>query len=122
LIGSAVGGAGIPVGPQHFAQFLVCSLYVLSTTLKTYMREYQPITKDRAAEVLSVSKRTINNLVAKGIMPTPSHIGRRIYWHPETFFAWLDLHLVSPEAKRPSSSYSKQTGRRGRPRKSECGG
>lgn len=77
---------------------------------------YNPITKEKAAEILSVSKRTINNMLADGTLPRPSYIGRRLYWHPAAFFGWLDqrlghqpYHHIAPPAtpRRP-----------GRPRKS----
>ena len=76
--------------------------------------EYQPITKERAAELLTVSKRTIDNLIADGTLPLPTAIGRRVYWHPTVFFAWLDQRLgvecdsgiTAPTCARP----------RGRPR------
>jgi len=59
--------------------------------------EFRPIVKERAAEILSVSKRTIENWIAAGEMPAPIKIGRRVYWHPDTFYAWLNRKLAVPE-------------------------
>ena len=58
--------------------------------------DFQPIIKERAAEILSVSKRTIENWIAAGEMPAPVEIGRRVYWHPDTFYGWLNQKLVVP--------------------------
>ncbi len=55
---------------------------------------YQPITKEQAAEILSVSKRTIDNWIADSTLPPPTAIGRRVYWHPTTFYG-----------KRPTDPY-----------------
>lgn len=54
---------------------------------------YTPITKEHAAHILSVSKRTIDNWLADGTLVKPSSIGRRIYWHPDVFYGWLDKRL-----------------------------
>jgi excisionase family DNA binding protein len=73
---------------------------------------YQPITKESAAELLAVSKRTIDNWIADGTIIAPSAIGRRVYWHPDAFFRWLDEKLDAdsrqPVLVRPP--------KRGRPR------
>ncbi|KGW85324.1 helix-turn-helix transcriptional regulator [Burkholderia pseudomallei] len=62
---------------------------------------FTPMTKEDVAEVLGVSVRTIENLVKAGSMPAPGHIGGRVLWHPEVFYAWLD------KALRASCSTSK---------------
>lgn len=54
---------------------------------------FHPITKEQAADVLGASIRTIENYVSTGIMPAPVSIGRRVYWHPDVFYGWLDAHL-----------------------------
>lgn len=76
---------------------------------------YQPITKEGAAEILSVSKRTIDNMLADGTLPRPAYIGRRLYWHPDIFFAWLDARLGKTSARTEDATPSKS---QGRPRKS----
>lgn len=94
--------------------------------------QYLPLTKEKAAEILGVSKRTIENWVADGRMPAPhSAGGRRVYWHPDVFYRWLDgrLHqgagcLVPPSTAHSVSEASPTASRdlatprkRGRPRK-----
>lgn len=54
---------------------------------------FQPITKEQAAEILGVSIRSIENYVSEGEMPAPAHLGRRVYWHPDIFYSWLDALL-----------------------------
>ena len=75
---------------------------------------YKLITKEAAAELLSVSKRTIDNWIADGTLPMPTSIGRRVYWHPDAFRHWEDgklgLEQVAQASMPPSLS------RRGRPR------
>jgi excisionase family DNA binding protein len=75
---------------------------------------YQPITKENAAEILSVSKRTIDNMLADGTLPRPAYIGRRLYWHPDVFFGWLDGRLGKPV----NPDHGSPVGKPGRPRKS----
>lgn len=71
------------------------SIYLRSPPAVTYCSDqYQPLTKEKAAEILGVSKRTIENWVADGRMPAPhSAGGRRVYWHPDVFYRWLDARL-----------------------------
>ncbi|WP_250473101.1 helix-turn-helix domain-containing protein [Caballeronia sp. GAFFF1] len=59
---------------------------------------FTPITKENAAQILSVSVRTIDHYVQDGRMPAPVHLGRRAYWHPEVFYAWLHRALGAPDA------------------------
>ena len=56
---------------------------------------FKPITREEAAEILSVSLSTLDNMIAAGAMPAPRTIGssRRKYWHPTLFYAWLDQQL-----------------------------
>lgn len=58
---------------------------------------FTPITKENAAQILAVSVRTIDYYVRDGRMPAPVHLGRRAYWHPDVFFAWLDQALREPD-------------------------
>jgi len=76
---------------------------------------YTPITKEKAAEILSVSKRTIDNMMATGTIPRPAYIGRRAYWHPEVFYQWLNTQLGKSHTE---SQAPYPTTRIGRPRKS----
>jgi len=61
------------------------------------MTPIKPVTREEAAEILSVSLSTLDNMIAAGLMPAPTTIGgtRRKYWHPEIFYSWLDKVLRS---------------------------
>jgi predicted DNA-binding transcriptional regulator AlpA len=59
---------------------------------------FKPLTKNDLADVLGVSTRTIENWVNDGTLPGPSKLGNRVYWHPNTFYAWLDLRLSADAA------------------------
>ena len=78
--------------------------------------EYRPVTKERAAEILTVSKRTIDTFIADGTLPPPTPIGRRVYWHPTLFFNWLDERLGVVVAAEQSTTPAQATRPRGRPR------
>lgn len=56
---------------------------------------FTPITKEHAAEICSVSLRTINYWIEAGDIPAPTSIasGRRLYWHPDVFYEWLKREL-----------------------------
>ncbi len=97
-------------------------VYLYSTlkhTSKSMTVPYVPITKEAAASILSVSKRTIDNWLADGTIVEPCAIGRRVYWHPDVFYRWLNERLgventtaVSTEAGTDASKPRKK----GRPR------
>lgn len=57
---------------------------------------FKPLTKDDIAEVLGVSLRTVENWVNEGTLPAPRKLGNRVYWHPNTFYGWLDRYLTGP--------------------------
>lgn len=56
---------------------------------------FKPITREEAAEVLSVSLSTLDNMIGTGALPAPVsiHGSRRKYWHPAIFYGWLDKEL-----------------------------
>jgi len=54
------------------------------------------VTKKHIADVLNVSIRTIDFWIAKGILPKPTHIGRRCYWQPDELDTWLTGRLSQP--------------------------
>jgi excisionase family DNA binding protein len=56
---------------------------------------FKPLTKDDIAEVLGVSLRTIENWVNDGTLRAPKKVGNRVYWHPNTFYTWLEEVLTS---------------------------
>lgn len=64
----------------------------------TTANAFKPLSKEDLADVLGVSTRTIENWVNEGILPAPTKLGNRVYWHPKTFYAWLDLRLSSDAA------------------------
>ncbi|MBS0592728.1 MAG: helix-turn-helix domain-containing protein [Proteobacteria bacterium] len=59
---------------------------------------FRPLSKEDLADVLGVSIRTIENWVNDGILPAPTKLGNRVYWHPNTFYAWLDRRLSADAA------------------------
>lgn len=75
---------------------------------------YQLITKDAAADLLCVSKRTIDNWISDGTLPMPTNIGRRVYWHPDVFREWQDKRLGIQVTTEDNKVVSHP--RRGRPR------
>lgn len=63
---------------------------------------FTPITREQAAQILSVSIATIDNWILKGILPKPKGIGERlVYWHPDAFYSRLHA-LLHPEAEQGS--------------------
>lgn len=55
---------------------------------------FKPLTKDDIAELLGVSIRTVENWVVERVLPAPTKLGSRVYWHPRAFFDWLDKRLL----------------------------
>ena len=83
------------------------------------MLPYKLITKEAAAELLCVSKRTIDNWIADNVLPMPTNIGRRVYWHPDVFREWQDKTfgiqattddkvISQPRPGRPRAIFSMQ--------------
>lgn len=48
------------------------------------------VTKADAADVFSVSVKTIDNYIKEGRLPKPVQFSSKEYWHPEDFKAFLD--------------------------------
>jgi predicted DNA-binding transcriptional regulator AlpA len=63
--------------------------------------EFRPLTKDDVADVLGVSLRTVENWVNDGTLVAPGKIGNRVYWHPRTFYEWLDRTLTAAAGCTP---------------------
>ena len=60
---------------------------------------FKPLTKDDVANVFDISLRTVENWLNAGLLPPPTKLGHRVYWHPGAFYAWLDHRLaVNAEA------------------------
>jgi excisionase family DNA binding protein len=76
---------------------------------------YDLITKERAAAILSVSKRTIDNWISDGTLPMPTNIGRRVYWHPDEFREWEDKKFGIETPTKPECTDA-SVSKRGRPR------
>jgi len=64
----------------------------------TTVTAFKPLSKEDLADVLGVSIRTIENWVNEGTLPAPTKLGNRVYWHPNTFYTWLDLRLSAEAA------------------------
>lgn len=47
------------------------------------------LTKDDLANLLRVSKRTINNYISEKSLPEPIHIGRRALWNKASLAEFL---------------------------------
>lgn len=60
----------------------------------------KPLNKQDVAAAIGCSVRNVEILVKSGELPQPAHIGRRVFWHPEIFYSWLDARLrhASPAA------------------------
>lgn len=60
---------------------------------------FKLITREMAAEVLSVSLTTLDAMVAEGAVPAPKPLGssRRLYWLPEVFYGHLRRMLGDGE-------------------------
>ncbi len=111
-----VGRPGTKHANQMKRRFHGPSTYTRLCTLTSTMTEpYCPITKEMAAEILNVSKRTIDNWLADGSIVPPHNIGRRVYWHPKVFYAWLDQKL-GLDCDTASNPRPVQGEPRGRPR------
>jgi DNA-binding transcriptional MerR regulator len=55
---------------------------------------FEPITREKAARLLSVSLGTLDHMIETGVLPPPRSIGgRRVYWHPDIFYGCLDQLL-----------------------------
>jgi predicted DNA-binding transcriptional regulator AlpA len=67
---------------------------------------FKPLMREDVVDVLNISLSTLDTMVCEGSIPLPRRIGscRRLYWHPDVFFEWLDSYLRSDEnAVRASS-------------------
>lgn len=74
----------------------------------TTFTAFKPLSKEDLADVLGVSIRTIENWVSEGILPPPTKLGNRTYWHPNAFYAWLDRRL-SADASTPEETQDSAT-------------
>jgi hypothetical protein len=69
---------------------------------------FKPITREQAAEILSVSLTTLDAMITSGVLPPPRQLGdcRKLYWHPDVFYAALVGLLYAAPAPRPLSRRS----------------
>jgi hypothetical protein len=74
---------------------------------------FKPVTREQAAEILSVSLGTLDAMIASGVLPPPRQLGdcRKLYWHPDVFYGYLHRLLSlnptalgrhAPEPARPT--------------------
>ena len=57
---------------------------------------FTPLTREDVARILSVSLSTLDQMIEAGVLPKPRTLGgRRVYWHPDIFYACLDQLLRS---------------------------
>lgn len=70
---------------------------------------FKPITREEAAEILSVSLTTLDELVKAGALPAPRALGgqRRLYWHPAVFYSYLERALTTGEPEAPCDARSR---------------
>ena len=54
---------------------------------------FKPLKKADIATTLGVTPRTVENWVSAGLIPAPTDLGGRVFWHPEMFYTWLDEYL-----------------------------
>jgi excisionase family DNA binding protein len=66
--------------------------------------EFHLLTKQDIAKLLRCSVRTIENLVNQGQIPAPVAVGRRVFWHTDRFFEWLDGRFAIPGAPPEAAS------------------
>lgn len=57
------------------------------------LNAFKPLSKEDLADILGVSVRTVENWVNDRILPAPTKLGNRVYWHPVAFYGWLDKRL-----------------------------
>jgi excisionase family DNA binding protein len=85
---------------------------------------FKPITREEAAEILSVSSGTLDAMIEDGVLSRPRQLGdcRRLYWHPDVFYEHLHrllcvdsapLGLPAPEPKPAKPTRAPRRTRRG---------
>jgi predicted DNA-binding transcriptional regulator AlpA len=86
----------------------------------------KPMTKEMVADFMSIAPRTVESWVQQGILPKPTVIGRRAYWHPKAIHTWLNSRLPAPDSQTldiggadlalPAPTASPKAKKPGRPR------
>lgn len=68
-----------------------------------------PVTREAAAKALDISLSSLDNMIADGVMPAPRTLGgRRLYWHPNVFYGWLNKGLLPDDLNVPECSVADQ--------------
>ena len=64
---------------------------------------FKPITREEAAEILSVSLTTLEAMIMSGVLPPPRKLGecRKLYWHPDILYGALHRLLCAEPAPAP---------------------
>jgi phage terminase Nu1 subunit (DNA packaging protein) len=75
-----------------------------------------PITKEDAVRICKVSLRTVNKWIENQSIPMPTPIAgsRKLYWHPDVFYRWLEKELGNSTTDEASAQFPQRV--RGRPR------
>lgn len=63
---------------------------------------FTPLTKQAVADSLGISIRTIENWINEGILPAPTRLGGRVYWHPDVYYSWLSRRLKEEPVVEPT--------------------
>jgi predicted DNA-binding transcriptional regulator AlpA len=71
------------------------------------------LTKQALAEKLFVTVRSISTYMARGLLPPPMQLGRRLLWNENDIEAWLNSQQRLISAPKPNDERKKI----GRPRK-----
>lgn len=116
-------GSGLPEGDTPYrgegdgaTDRLTVAYTHLWTSILDMNTPQKLVTKEMAAELLTVSMRTINNWISDGTLPMPTAIGRRVYWHPNEFREWQDSLFGRAEKFQGPAMQPPVKRSRGRPR------
>jgi DNA-binding transcriptional MerR regulator len=71
---------------------------------QAYPGAFKPLSREDVAGILGISIRTLENWVKQGRLPAPASIAGRRYWHPERFYAALDVMLQQGNEQGSHSS------------------
>lgn len=74
--------------------------YTLDLNLRSsnMTNAFQPMTKEDIAKVFDVCTRTLDNWINDGSLLPPKKLGNKVYWHPNTFYSWLERRLTAGDA------------------------
>lgn len=67
----------------------------------TASASFTPLTKQDIASSLGISIRTVENWINDNILPAPTKLGNRVYWHPDVYYVWLSHRLKEAPSTEP---------------------